>query len=199
MTETDLANTALTLIAHPEITSIDDVTTEVARTCKRLYSVARDAALRAAHWNCATTRRTLAHLVSYEQNEWDYVYQLPQDPYCLKARRFQTSDHNWRSTNRFHPDYRPYRVEGRFILTNIAEPVLIYTRRITDVNLFDAELFQATATLLGAHLALAIRQDYKRNLALLEQWQFLRDEAAGVDESEGGKDTYISTDLISDR
>ena len=197
--ETDIANEALTMIAHPEITNIDDVTTDVAKTVKRLFNMTRDAALRAAPWNFATTRRTLASVVStYNQNEWGFVYQLPHDPYCLNARRFESS-WNYKSWTRFHPHRKPFRVEGRFILTDIAEPTLIYTARILDTNKFDAEFHQAFVNLLGAHLALAIRQDYKRNQALLGAWGILRDEACGVDEAEGGKDTHISTRLAFDR
>jgi hypothetical protein len=201
MTETDLVNTALGFIGHDEIESINLTNNGVAQTARRLYPVARDAALRAAHWNCATWRQRIGLLnppvTTYPQNDWTFVYHLPHDPYCLKARRFESS--NWDETTRFHPGQRPFRVEGRYILTNIETPVLIYTQRIIDINLFDANLFQATACLLASHFAISLRKDYKQSAELFKAYDILVTEAAGVDEAEGGKDTYISTDLLSDR
>jgi hypothetical protein len=199
MEETDLVNVALSLVAFDPITSIHLENNNTAETARRLYPVARDAALRAAHWNCATWRQTLGELdTSYSQADWTYVYHLPGEPhYCLKARRFETS--NWSETTRFHPGQRPFRVEGRFILTDIESPRLIYTQRIVDINLFDSLLFQATATLLASHFAIALRQDYKRQEGLYSAWLGMQAEAAGLDEAEGGKDTYLSTDLITDR
>lgn len=199
MTETDLVNTALGFIGHDEIESINLTNNGDAQTARRLYPVARDAALRAAHWNCATWRQQLGLLAStYTQNEWSFVYHLPHQPYCLKARRFESSC-NWDEWVRFHPGQRPFRVEGRYVLTNIETPVLIYTQRIIDINLFDANLFQATAALLGSHFAIALRKDYKQSAQLFNAYDVLVREAAGVDEAEGGKDTYISTDLLTDR
>jgi hypothetical protein len=200
--ETDLVNVALNLIAHEEITNIMDTTNAVAKTARRLYPVARDAATRAAHWNCATWRQTLAEVepsADYTQHDFSFVYQLPQNPLCLKARRFEDVGCNYDPRGRFHPGNRPFRVEGRFILTNVETPTLVYTRQIIDVNLMDALLYQATAVLLGCHFALAIRQDYKRHAELFKAWDLLREEAAGLDEAEGGRDTFISTGLLYDR
>jgi hypothetical protein len=199
MTETDLVNTALGFVGHDEIGSINDTNNPTAETARRLYPVARDAALRAAHWNCATWRQTLGSIVtSYDQADWSFVYHLPHNPYCLKARRFEDS-YNIGATTRFHPEKRVFRVEGRYILTNLETPRLIYTQRITDINLFDANLFQATAMLLGSHFAVSLRKDYKQSVELFKVYETLVTEAQGIDESEGGRDTYISNDLLYDR
>jgi hypothetical protein len=195
--ETNLANVALALIAHAEISSIDETTNDIAKTVKTLYPVARDATLRAAHWNSATWRQTLGEVGTYEQHDFAHVYQLPQNPFCLKARRFETL--NVKTTTRFHPGQRPFRVEGRFILTDVETPTLIYTRRLEDVNSMDAMLYQTIATLLGAHLALAITQNYKRHSELFGAWVAMKDEANGVDEAEGGRDEYTSFDLLTNR
>ena len=198
MTETDLVNVALAHIGHDPITSIEAETT-VAATVRRLYPVARDDALRVVHWNCATWRQTLATEVpGYDvTGEWSKVYQLPVDPYCLKARRFAGMDEY--SDTRSHARKRPYRVEGRVLLTNVASPTLIYTKRMVDVNEFDPALYNALAVYLSTFLAVAIRKDYKQRREQFEVWKELRDQAAGADESEGGRDDYISSDLLFDR
>ena len=197
--ETDLINTALAHIGHEPINSINQPNNTVAETARRLYPSTRDDALRAAHWNCATWRQTLASEVSgYDTaSEWAHVYQLPRDPYCLKARRF--AGIYYKTESRFHPNKRPFRVEGRFLLTNVESPVLVYTRQLTDLNMFDSSLYNALAVLLGSFFAVGIRKDYKQQAQLFRIWEGLRDEAAGVDEAEGTKDEYISTSLIDDR
>jgi hypothetical protein len=198
MTETDLVNTALGFVGLKEIGSIADTNDAVAETARRLYPVARDAALRASHWNCATFRQTLGRIVTnYDQHEWDFVYHLPHDPYCLKARRFEAI--HWKAQTRYHPGQRPFRVEGRYILTNIESPRLVYTQRIMDINLFDANLFQATALLLGSHFAVSLRKDYKQNMELFKIYDALIAEAMGIDEAEGGRDEFVGTDFITDR
>lgn len=195
--ETDLINTALGHIGHEPITSIDETTT-IAQTARRLYPAARDQALRAANWNCATWRQTLAEQAVYDSGgEWAYAYELPREPYCLRARRF--AGQHYVTTTRFHPLKRPFRVEGRVLLTNVESPLLIYTRRLEDVNLFDSALYNALAVLLGSFFAVAIRKDYKQQEKLFAVWKDLRDEAAGADEAEGGRDEYIPTSIIDDR
>lgn len=193
--ETDLINVALAHIGHESITSINQLNSSVAETARRLYPIVRDDALRQAHWNCATKRQTLALEAVYEvKDEFDHAYELPRDPYCLKARRFAGVYYD--TSSRWHPDKHPFRIEGRVLLTNVEEPQLIYTARLEDVNLFDATLFNAVAVYLGSYFATAIRKDYKLQATLFAIWEKLRDEASGIDEAEGGRDEYVSAELI---
>lgn len=199
-TETDLINTALAHCGHEPIQSINQLDSTPAETARRLWPSTRDDALRAAHWNCATWRQTLATEVPGYENaeEWAYAYQLPGEPnYCLKARRF--AGVHYSSLSRFHPIKRPFRVEGRVLLTNVATPTLVYTRRLTDVNKFDAALYNAAAVYLGSFFAMALRKDYKQQQQLFQIWTVMRDEASGYDEAEGGRDEFISTDLLFNR
>lgn len=195
-TETDLVNVALGHIGHPAITSIAGTDT-VSETCARLYPICRDDVLRSAHWNCATFRKQLAESeVNNLGDEWLYSYQLPVDPYCLKARRLvglPVTD-----GSRWHPQKQAFRVEGRVLLTDVANAILLYTGR-QEVSLFDASLFNALAVYLSAFLATAVRQNYKLAQQQLTAWVVLRDQAGGNDEAEGEKDVYTSFDLITDR
>lgn len=59
MTETAIANLALSLIAGKEMTAMDTDATQQARVCRKWFSAARDEALASHPWNFATKRARL--------------------------------------------------------------------------------------------------------------------------------------------
>lgn len=59
MTETEIANLALSLIAGKEMTVMSTDATQQARVCRKWYSAARDEALASHPWNFATKRARL--------------------------------------------------------------------------------------------------------------------------------------------
>ncbi len=213
----DFVNTALSLIGHDGIASLDipNDPTQADPLVAQILPILQptiDMGLRAAHWNCATARQTLSQTVAYVGNEFGNAYQLPTDPYCIKARRIAGASLTFDDTpnadtdvpvlndaDRYHPAKLIFRVEGRLLLTNVTTPTLVYTARLTDPTLFDSEFYIAAATLLASFFAIGIRKDYKQQGELFKIWGGLRDEAKGSDESEGGKDEYVSTELLYHR
>jgi hypothetical protein len=195
--QTDLANFALSLIGHAKIPDINAQNNAVAETVRELFQPTMDSALRAAHWNCATARQPLASVDGATGKELQNAYQLPTDPLCLKARRIAGAA-TFADSDRYHPAKIVFRIEGKTLYTGAATPVLIYTARI-DVPLYDSNLYVAAGTLLASFLAIAIRKDYKQQEALFKAWEGLRDEAEGVDDTEGGKDEYVGTEFLHHR
>ena len=59
MTETEIANLALSLIAAKEMTAMDSDATQQARVCRKWFDAARDEALASHPWNFATKRARL--------------------------------------------------------------------------------------------------------------------------------------------
>jgi hypothetical protein len=59
MTETAIANLALSLIAGKEMTDLDTDATQQARVCRKWFDAARDEALASHPWNFATKRAKL--------------------------------------------------------------------------------------------------------------------------------------------
>src|SRR3990167_286282 len=79
-----ICNMALTKIAAPRITSIDD-NTESARLCNALYNIIADEVMSEGPWTSVVTRQTLAQLTDEPEFDFDYMYQLPVNPFCLKV------------------------------------------------------------------------------------------------------------------
>jgi hypothetical protein len=59
MTETEIANLALSLIAAKELTDLDTDATQQARVCRKWFDAARDECLASHPWNFATKRARL--------------------------------------------------------------------------------------------------------------------------------------------
>ena len=209
-TETDLCNEALNSIGDTEIGSILDTNDTRAKVCRRLYPAARDYCLRLREWNCAEHYQSLAgrEVTPFVPNEFAKAYQLPQDPYCLKARRIADVNASWYG-NRFEPSIIPFRIAGRVLLTDAIRvnapvstvaPTLVYTRLITDTALYDSMLWECVVEYLAANLALALGpRDISMKLKLMEAFVMKWDQAVAVDQTEGQLHSSTSSVLVTIR
>lgn len=185
MTSTvDIINIALDLLGEDPITDPNQKEPS-ARRADRNYPLIRDAVLRDHPWNCAQARAELAS--SDPDPVWGpaAAYDLPVD--CLKVRRAG-------------PDGTTWRVEGRRIVADAGAPLrILYTRRITDPNQFDALLVQAIGARLAVQIAPAITQDRGR----LADVKGLSDDslaaARSVDGQESGGDTLAANQWLNAR
>ena len=135
-----ICNRALALIGEEPVTSLTD-DTEPARRCNLLYADTRDAVLRAHPWNAAIMRIDLAPLAELPPFGFSLQYQLPSD--CLRVLGMADR----RAT---------FRIEGRRLLTDISPASIVYVRRLTDPNAFDALIIDAMAARLAHDLAYAL-------------------------------------------
>jgi hypothetical protein len=155
-TEAELCNLALGRVGVKiGISSLNEPSTEAA-VAKLVYPMARDTALVSWPWQWATGRSQLAELAEDEQREgWTYAFARPTD--CLKARYI------WSGTRiQTEENLIPFREEMNnegtelVILTDVTNPVLIYTRQVTNVSLFPPAFVNALAWLLAAEFVLSI-------------------------------------------
>lgn len=176
----DAINIALALIgAQATVSNINEGSPE-ANTAALLYQPKLEDVSRAVHWNCLrfqsglTLLKAAAGTPSNPQGNlptppvpWLYSYAYPND--CLAARYilpyvrsdvsppFTTGE---LSAPLFLPNLAvPFAVAldndtsgnpQRVILTNAAQAILVYTRRINDPNLWDPHFYTAFTTVLGA-------------------------------------------------
>lgn len=152
MTETQIANLALSYLGAATIASLDEASQE-ARTCKAFYDQARDVTLTRLSPAFAQGLKVLASVdmpTGYEDS-WGYAYAYPSD--CLKARKIIESGQSVRGMA------HDYEIGGGVILTDAYQAVLLYTKRVSDTGQFDPLFVQALAARLAADIALPLTKD----------------------------------------
>ena len=156
--ETDICNMALLGVgAKPKIASlIED--SDNARLAIQFYAPVRDAVLRSHIWNCAIERPgdSLTPLATGPDTDYDYYYQLPVNPYCLRLLQVGTKDEQ----------PTDWKVEGRKFLYNSDTAKVVYIKRITDTNEFDPLLVDVIVNRLQIKFApsLTNKRDFVRDL-----------------------------------
>lgn len=144
----DLCNQALARIGVEPIADLLEASAP-AIACRLLYGPTRDSVLRMHHWSFAGSRARLASLDVSADGRWGGTYALPSD--CIQARRLETA-----GAGQPPP---PYEIRGRRLLTDQAEPVLLYTRRVEDPVEFDPLFVQALSARLAADLVMPLQGD----------------------------------------
>ena len=164
------------------IASLDEDSTE-ANACAAQYDAALEAALQAAHWNFARKQLALTLLKDATTSPpgpvpepWLYEYAYPSD--CVQARYIvpqimsepglgpsAAPNPFWTGpTVRFlvSSDVDANGNDIKVILTNQPQAVLVYTKRIVNVGLYDGQFVQALANYLAALITLGLTGDRAR-------------------------------------
>lgn len=132
-----IANRALLKIGANPILSFSDDSKE-AQVISAIFTDIRDATLRLAQWNFATTRASLAASVSEPLWGYDNLFPLPSD--CVRVIELEDP-------------YARYKVEGLNILTDEDAPLNIkYIKRVTDPNQFDSLFIDTFVLFLAAEM-----------------------------------------------
>lgn len=188
--EVDICNIALLKVgAKPKIDSlIED--SDNARHCNQFYAMVRDAVLRGHPWNCAISRRTITALADTPDSDWDYQFQLPANPYCLRVLQVgEAADQpiEWV-------------VEGRRLLCNESSVPIVYIKRITDTNEFDPLLVDALAVSLAIKLAMPLAQSQSLVDSLVKELELIvLPLARSIDAQEASTQTLEAEDWLLSR
>lgn len=164
--EVDICNLALTRLGHSQISALDEGT-KASDLCTLHYPIARDAVLRAHPWNFAIARANLALSGTTPNHEYSYQHALPSGPspaYCLKVLRtsWEASGFSGAAVYGFaglvggYEWPLPYRIEGRYLLSNETAVSIEYIGRVTDPNQFDALFTDLLAQRLAGEVALPL-------------------------------------------
>lgn len=183
----DLANEALLLLGANTITSFADNDPN-AVLVNRFYEGEKDALLRSHRWNCAVTTANLASLVDTPIIDWEFKFNLPTDPYCLRVLDVRTV------TGDIKLDFE---IQGRELLTEESTVDITYIKRITDASQFDSLLYQALVFRMAWKLSFPIT----RSSGVMQQMAQLYDavvrDARTIDSQEGTPE-IIETDTLTD-
>lgn len=141
-TETEAANLALGHLGQPEIADILGTGLR-ARTMRRFFAAARDSTLREKWWRFAKANVIPSADAADSAGFLKKRYVLPAD--CLRVRYLEDG-----AGGVFDQDSGEWDMEGGVVevggaqiesvvlVTNVAAPLVVYTRRVTTVSLWDA-------------------------------------------------------------
>jgi hypothetical protein len=163
--QVDIANRALTKLGESRITSLEDNTNN-ARVINSMFTIVRDAELRAHLWRFAIARASLPALSEAPAWGYAYQYQLPSD--CLRLIGLDAyvalgmGDYITRTDSL-------YALEGNKVLTDLNAPLNIrYVKIEEDTNQYTSDFAEAFACRLAAECAETLTNSTsKRQLA----WQ----------------------------
>ena len=147
MTETDVANMALSRLGEESISNITDNDTR-AISCRVHYELVRDALLRSHPWNFATARAELSATTT-PPFKWDYAFILPDD--FLRLITFNGVDAAMAVYE--------YTLEEGKILTEASSAKITYVKKITDPTLFDPLFTEVLTFRLASAIAMDITSE----------------------------------------
>lgn len=168
-TEVEIVNRALTKLGANRITSLSDNTKE-AREANAMFSIVRQAELRANIWRFSILRIELFMAPSPPTPAYGYTYAYEKPGSLL--RLIQVGDYypGAEIIDYANGETAPYAFEGEYILSNEGDGIFVrYVQDVTDTTKFDALFVEAFACKLAMELAEPITaSDNKRERATRE-------------------------------
>lgn len=154
-TDADIGNMALSRLGtQATIADLTEASTE-ARVLNTHYATVRDTLLRARNWNFARITQALS-LSGTAPARWTYSYAYPSD--CLRLLRLDMGAVSWDARDPLLGFELGSDGSNRFIWTDHAEALAVFTQRVTDPNRFDPEFTVAFVDSLAAAIAYPITQ-----------------------------------------
>lgn len=188
--KTDICNMAIMKTGSKVTIHIIGEDSDNARLCRTFYDPVLDAVLRSHPWNCAIERKTITPLVAAPDSDYDYQYQLPANPWCLRMLQVGTKKN------------QPieWRVEGRRLLTNESSTPIVYIKRITDTNEFDPLLVDAFTLKLALKLAMPLTASPQIQKGLIDELEAISlPEARSIDGQESSVQQIETSTWIDSR
>ncbi len=170
--DVEICNQALDMVGAQTIAALDEASAG-GRACQRLYPQARDALTALHPWRFAAMREALALLDEPPPADWSLVYALPSG--CLTPRYLEAP-----SGLQHGPSTR-FEVRADKLLTDLAQAVLIYTRRVEEAGLFDPLFVESLVALLAVRLGAALRVDGELVLEAQRSYQLALGQARARD------------------
>lgn len=190
-----ICNMALAnLMVDQRIEDLSDPDDPQALTCAVFFQQAREETLVAHDWSFAERRVVLAEVTGTAPLPWTYQYRYPTD--CLKIRSLDPEVVVTHEAHRLAFEVTSDD-DGRLILTDTADAILIYTVALEDPVRFPAEFVAAFAWKLAAYLAgpvgksTAVRDSAEQRFLLATQRAVSADMAQQQDRDHGGASDFL--------
>lgn len=183
----DICNLALSRLSASRITSLNDNTIE-AKTLNAIYNQVAENVMGMGPWTSVVKRATLAQLTTVPEYQFNYMYQLPTNPKCIKLLRI----------NEQKLGNIEFSIEGDVLLTNTANVQIKYIGFITDTESYDSYLRQAITERLIVELSYARTGEYKINQGLEQAFQAKVEMWLNENNTQGNSDNDLPSDTFVD-
>lgn len=187
ISNTRIANNALIEIGVETINNLTDQNKR-ANIMNEIFELSRDAMIEGYEWNFAIHRQALVSktLTTEQALSYTAAFQLPTDPFCLRAIGMIESD-------------EAFKVEERTLLTNISAVNLKYIKLVEDPVFFTPSFTTALVALLASKAVLPLKKNAEAKGVLFTLHEELLLKAKGNDGQEGTAEDFSSTELTDVR
>jgi hypothetical protein len=166
--QVEIANRALTKLGAARIISFADDNKQ-SRSVNSMFSVVRDAELRAHLWSFTIKRDSLPALTTTPAWGYDYEYQLPPD--CLRLLEVDDIYPGPNLDDYRNANTQEFTIEGRKILTNKDAPLKIrYVSRVADTTQWDATFVEAFACRLAMEMCEDLTQSNSKKESVKDDY-----------------------------
>ena len=179
----ELCNTVLTELGASTITALSD-STEEAIKCNTLFDVLAKQVMSEGSWTSTIRRAELARITSTPSFGYSYIFQLPEDPKCLKVLNI----------NDVSAD-EPFEIEDDKLLTDLSTCKIRYIAYLTDTEDWDIYLEKAFLAKLKASLSYTITGSGTNTEKLELLYEKLMSDSLALNGQQGSKDGFISDGL----
>jgi hypothetical protein len=181
-----ICNSALLKLGSERISSLSD-DNKRAIACNERWEVVRDEVLMDHPWNFALKRAELSEDATAPTWGFDSRYPLPAD--CLRVLKTEDDDYG----------RVPWKVEGRYILTDATEMKILYIAQITDPTYYTPKFAEVAALRLAADLAYHLAQSITLAQEILNVYRLMLADARMTDAQEGTPDDFNADYWIDER
>lgn len=177
VTQLDIANMALSLLGQEPLLSYEKDSRN-GRAIRLFFEPSRVGVLEDSYWSFATKRVILAPELAAPAFGWTYQFILPDD--FLKEQFVLDGDCGIL-----------YRIESGKLLTNSAQPRLVYTWNQTDYSRYSAKFIELMAYKLAAKCAYQATNSRSEEQALFSAYSELLIETMSNDSIGNGEERVI--------
>lgn len=153
--DVEICNIALGMLGEGLISDLGEEGDPNSIKCDLLYQPLMDLVLRSHDWLFATYRQVLAASAEDNLTAFDYMYQRPTSPVCLRPIcLIETVEYTELPRN----DY-PFYPEGQYLYSNIPDAGLKFIGRISSETEMDSSFAMYFAAVLAQNLAIPVTGD----------------------------------------
>ena len=186
ISEASISNRCLShLKANNRITSIEEESLE-ARLCKLYLDETIDALLEKHPWNFATNRQVLPLSADTPVFDYDYKFQLPTDPYCLKVLKVVDSGDT---------EITDWTIEGRYLLCDSGTCSIKYTKRVEQYNELSVGFRDTLEYRLASKMAEALTGSTSIKKDMYAEYKLALKKARTADSRQGSPTEEVDDDF----